>query len=237
MFSFPPLTPFVKKLLIGLFAFFVTELIVQNWVGLPVFEILSLDASHPGLATVWQLGTYVLVPPPGPQSVVMVLIGLVFLWWILAPFEARFGPKRTAQLALVTVVGGSLPALAAGVAFPQGARLAGYGPLLIGSIAAVVWDARARTDQLLLFGVVPMRPVYLVYLVVGFSVLMFLASGNVVELVGDLGGVGAGIGFVHWLQMPPKARRGPNGGRGRKPNPFHVVPGGRDDDERPRYLN
>ncbi len=60
MFRFPPLTPFVKKLLIVLFSAWIFQIILQNWAGVPIFEILALNTANPGLHTTWQLGTHVL---------------------------------------------------------------------------------------------------------------------------------------------------------------------------------
>ncbi len=239
MFSFPRLTPVVKKLLIGLFGFFVLELILTNWVGgVNVFGLLALDPAHPGLATLWQLVTYVLVWPPGPGSVLNILIALLFTWWVLSPFEESFGGRRTMQLSAVAILSASLPALVAGFLFQRpGEALYGCNAILIAAIVAFAYSLRGR-GQLSLFGVLPMRPMVLIWVVVGFSVLMFLASMNLVSLVADLGAVGGGILFVKWMTRPrrPK-RRAPRGRRGGH-EPFSVISGGRkDDDERPRWLN
>ena len=101
MFRFPPLTPFVKKLLIALFGTWILQIILQNWGGVPAFEFLALDTARPGVRTLWQLGTHVFAFPTGPQAVFSMLIVLLFLWLMLAPFEQRFGEKRTIQLCIV----------------------------------------------------------------------------------------------------------------------------------------
>ena len=90
MFRFPPLTPFVKKLLIVLFGAWIVQIILQNWAGVPIFGFLALDTAHPGLNTLWQIGTHVLAFPTGPQAVFSMLIMLLFLWLmhpLFYPFE------------------------------------------------------------------------------------------------------------------------------------------------------
>jgi hypothetical protein len=235
VFAVPPITPVVKKLMIGLLAAYVLELVLQNWVGIPVYSLLALSPAPPSIELLWQPVTYVLVWEP--RAVLGFLIALVFLWFIMAPFESRFGSRRTLQLGGVTLLAASIPATVAGLAFPQGAALSGFGPVLIGTIAAVAWSMRGQ-GQLSLFGVIPMRPVHLIYLVLGVSVLIFLASGNVLELVADLGAVGGGMGFIEWLSKPPRSRRPkrPSTKR-RKDAPFSVIEGGGGGSDRPRWLN
>lgn len=118
MFRFPPLTPFVKKLLIALFGAWILQILLQNWGGVPVFGFLALDTAQPGVATLWQLGTHVLAFPTGPQAVFSMLIMLVFLWWMLAPFEQRFGQKRTIQLCAVAVLSSAMLRSSSGSWFP-----------------------------------------------------------------------------------------------------------------------
>ncbi|MEM8609345.1 MAG: hypothetical protein AAGF92_19750, partial [Myxococcota bacterium] len=94
MFRFPPLTPFVKKLLIAMFAAWIIQILLQNWAGVPIFALLALDTANIGPHTLWQLATHVFAAPTSPQYLFSMLITLVFLWWMLAPFEQRFGQKR-----------------------------------------------------------------------------------------------------------------------------------------------
>jgi membrane associated rhomboid family serine protease len=118
VFRFPPLTPFVKKLLIALFGAWIAQIILQNWAGVPMFELLALNTGSVGVATLWQLGTHVFAFPTGPQAVFSMLIVLLFLWWMLAPFEQRFGQKRTIQLCVVAAMSAALLALVVGMVVP-----------------------------------------------------------------------------------------------------------------------
>jgi len=234
MFRFPRLTPFVKKLLIGLFTMFVVVALADNWVGLGLFNILALTPANPGIQSIWQLVTYVAVTPPLPNAVFGFMITLLFLWLIMAPFEERFGSRRTMQLTLVATLSASLPALAVGLLAPGiGGALFGANPVLVATIAAYAYSL-PKNGVLNFFGVMPMKPIHLIYLVLGLSLLSFIVSKNVIGLVADLGAVGGGILFVRWMRRPRTPKRPPP--KKRRDVPFTVIQGGNDDD-RPRWLN
>jgi len=232
VFRFPPLTPFVKKLLIALFGAWIAQIILQNWAGVPMFEILALDTGRVGVPTLWQLGTHVFAFPTGPQAVFSMLIVLLFLWWMLAPFEQRFGQKRTIQLCIVAALAAALLALVIGMLVPAPSRLYGAQAILLGAIAAFAWSYRGQ-GRMSFFGVVDMKPVHIIYLVLALSALMFITSGDAVALAADLGAIGAGMGFIEWLRRPPTRRRRRK--RRKKKSSFDVVQGGRADE--PRWLN
>jgi hypothetical protein len=168
VFRFPPLTPFVKKLLIALFGAWIMQIILQNWAGVPIFEFLALNTAQPGLHTLWQLGTHVFAFPTGPQAVFSMLITLVFLWWMLAPFEQRFGEKRTIQLCVVAALSAAFLALIVGLMVPSPSALYGAQALLLGSIAAFAWSYRGQ-GRMSFFGVIDMKPVHIIYLVLALS--------------------------------------------------------------------
>ena len=231
MFRFPPLTPFVKKLLIALFGAWIGQIILQNWAGVPIFDALALNTGRPGVHTLWQLGTHVFAFPTGPQAVFSMLITLLFLWWMLAPFEQRFGQKRTIQLCVVAALSSAILALLVGLVVSTPTRLYGAQAILLGSIAAFAWSYRGQ-GRMSFFGVIDMKPVHIIYLVLALSALMFITSGDAVALAADLGGIGGGMAFIEWLRRPPRRRRRT---KRRKRRSFQVVEG-RGADE-PRWLN
>jgi membrane associated rhomboid family serine protease len=233
VFRFPPLTPFVKKLLIVLFGTWIAQIVLQNWAGLPMFEWFALNTASPGVNTLWQLGTYVFAFPTGPQAVFSMLITLLFLWWMLAPFEQRFGQKRTIQLCVVAALSSALLALIVGLIVPNPSALYGAQALLLGSIAAFAWSYRGQ-GRMSFFGVIDMKPVHIIYLVLALSFLMFMTSGDAVSLAADIGAIGGGMGFIEWLRRPPGRRR-PRRRKKRKNSSFDVVQGGRGSE--PRWLN
>ena len=179
MFRFPPLTPLVKKILIALFGAWILQILLQNWAGVPMFELLALDTAHPGVATLWQLGTHVFAFPTGPQAVFSMLIVLLFLWLMLAPFEQRFGQKRALQLCVVTTLSSAFLGLLVGAIAPSPRPLYGAQAIVMGTIAAFAWSYRGQ-GRMSFFGVIDMKPVHIIYLVLALSVLMFLTSGDAV---------------------------------------------------------
>lgn len=232
MFRFPPLTPFVKKLLIALFGTWIAQILLQNWAGIPTFQLLALDTASPGVQTLWQLGTHVFAFPTGPQAVFSMLIILLFLWLMLAPFEQRFGQKRTIQLCVVAVLASAVLALLVGALVPRASALYGAQAILLASISAFAWSYRGQ-GRMSFFGVVEMKPVHIIYLVLALSALMFITSGDAVALAADLGAIGGGMAFIEWLRRPPTRRRRPS--RKKPKRSFDVVRGGRSDE--PRWLN
>ena len=232
MFRFPPLTPLVKKILIALFGAWIIQILLQNWAGVPMFEVLALHTGSVGIATLWQLGTHVFAFPTGPQAVFSMLITLVFLWWMLAPFEQRFGQKRAFQLCVVTALAAAVLGLIVGAVAPNPRPLYGAQAIVMGTIAAFAWSYRGQ-GRMSFFGVIDMKPVHIIYLVLALSALMFITSGDAVGLAADLGAIGGGMGFIEWLKRPPKRRRRPR--RRKKQSSFDVVQGGRADE--PRWLN
>jgi membrane associated rhomboid family serine protease len=232
VFRFPPLTPFVKKLLIALFGTWILQIILQNWGGVPAFEFLALDTARPGVRTLWQLGTHVFAFPTGPQAVFSMLIVLLFLWLMLAPFEQRFGEKRTIQLCIVAALSSAVLALIVGLLVANPSALYGAQAILLGSIAAFAWSYRGQ-GRMSFFGVIDMKPVHIIYLVLALSALMFITSGDAVALAADIGAIGGGMAFIEWLRRPPGKRRRRKGRK--KKSSFDVVQGGRADE--PRWLN
>jgi membrane associated rhomboid family serine protease len=234
VFRFPPLTPFVKKLLIAIFGAWIAQILLQNWMGVPIFEGLSLNTGQLGVHTLWQLGTHVFAAPTGPQYVFSMLITLVFLWWMLAPFEQRFGQKRTIQLCVVAALSSATLAILVGLFLSTPQRLFGAQAILIGSIAAFAWSYRGQ-GRMSFFGVIDMKPVHIIYLVLALSALMFITSGDAVSFAADLGAIGGGMGFIEWLRRPPGKRRRRRRKRKKRKGSLDVIEGGRTDE--PRWLN
>lgn len=205
MFRLPPLTPFVRKLLIALFAIFVLVAIAQNFLNLPVLRWLALDTQTLSIATLWQLFTHSLVMPP--RDIFPLFISLLFIWLILPPFEERYGATRVFQLALVGTLCSAALALLAGQLLPQYAGpIAGPGTITLAAMSAyaVLLPPHAEIS---FFGVLPMQAKHLLLVIVGLSLLGFLVSPNAAALASDVGAIGGGVAFVKlWMQRPPRRR-------------------------------
>jgi membrane associated rhomboid family serine protease len=236
VFSAPPLTPVVKKLIITLFAAFVLELLLANFADLDVRLLLAFNPAHIGPLTLPQLVTYVLVDSAGAM---LMLINLVFMWLIISPFESTFGKRHTLELVAAGTLGGSLAALLAGLLAPASYPLTGSFTIAYAGMAAMTQVMGGRT--MMFFGVVPMTSRQLLLVLVGFAVLNFLESKNYLVLAASLGSMLAGAGYVRYMSRrprpsPPKrpgssrlrVLRGGGGGGGG---------GGNGDSDRPKWLN
>lgn len=232
---FPPLTPFVKKLIILLVGVFVGLAIFDVWFAVPATRLLALTTDL-GIHTIWQLFTHPFITPPQPSSVMGLIISLVFIWWMLSPFEHQYGRRRLIQLCLFGTFASALPALAVGQFLGNAYMLYGFDVWAMAAIGAMVWSNRHR-DHLSFFGVLTLKPMMFLYLFAGIDLLVFLVDRNPVRFVASLGSLGGGIAFSEWMTRPlkPKPSKKP---RRKNDLGFKVIDGGKsDEDERPKYLN
>jgi hypothetical protein len=233
VFSVPPLTPFVKKLLIALFAAFVIELLLQRFAGVPVLALLALDPVHLSPLTIAQLVTYVFVEEP--RALTSMLIGLFFMWLILSPFESTFGARHTFELAIAGTLGASVLVVLVALFAPTPFPLFGSFPIAYAGMAAMTQVMRG--GKMMFFGVLPMTSRQLMYVLVGLSVLQYLISSDLTALVASLGSMIAGGGYVRYMARPrrPTPPKRPGAAR------FRVLRGGGGngdgDGDRPKWLN
>ncbi len=254
----PPLTPWVKRLLGLLLGAYVAQIFLENWLDVPVFGLLALEHGRPGLDWGWQWISHVFVAPTTSGQLIFQLISWVFLWWILAPFEARFGFRHLWRLALVALVAESVAAIAVSTSLRlMDPPLFGAGAILLAGISAFT-RTLPQHGKLSLFGAVSLTPKQLLGVLIGFSVLFFLVSKNLTSLVADLAALAAGyyfFWFSAWFDSVSRGRRrrtasgktSRSKGRSKR---FDVISGGRGgfgssdtssrgdgDDERPKWLN
>jgi hypothetical protein len=233
VFSMPPLTPTVKKLIAGLLASFVLELLLQNFANINVVGILALDPIHLGPLTLLQLVTYIFIE--GPQ-VMSMLIGLFFMWLILSPFEVTFGSRHTIELMLCGTIAAGLSVIIVALFAPTpGYLFFGSHPIAYAGMAAMTQVV--RSGRIMFFGVLPMTSQTLLLVLGGLSLLQFLATKDHLMLAGSLGAMAAGIGYVRYMARAPKPPRR----KSSSPPRFRVLRGGGGsgdgDSERPKWLN
>lgn len=244
MFRFPPLTPLCKWLLIVLCVAYVTLVIAVNWLGAGwLMEALLLSPTL-GVHTLWQPITFPLVQPTGPDGMLSFFVSLVFFWWVVAPFEQSFGTRHTVRLLALTslaaaaavVLVGTLLSLASDPSSPflSSGPLFGVSAHWLAAMSAFAWSMRFK-GPLNLFGVLPLKATTLIYLLLGWSLLHFLTSRDMTNLVADLAAVGTGIFYIEVLSRPP------NKAAPRKPRKsgasLRLVEGGKRDDDPPKWLN
>ena len=230
--ALPRLTSTVKTLIIVLLSAYVAQLVLENWLGIGITNLLALTPAGPGI---WQLLSYVFIDLGHP---LMFLFGLLFIWWALSPFEVSYGPRRTLQLCLAATLGASVPAYLAGFLIEGSPPLFGSHALWFGGITATTWLYRDR--EMSFFGMMTMSSKQFLLILVGLSVLMFLASKNHTHFIANLGAMGGGIAFVRWMTRPrtPTRIRKRRGDTARARG-FKVIEGGGsgDEDQRPKWLN
>jgi membrane associated rhomboid family serine protease len=232
VFRLPPLTPVVRAQLIALLVIFVLAAILRNFVGISMIELFALETRALSVLTPLQLFTHVFIVSPDPNAIFWLALSGYFMWLILAPFEQRYGARRTIELTIVSAVSAGVPALAAGLLFPRlAAPLAGPQTITLTAICAyaVLLPPYAEVS---FFGWM-LKPKHLLLVILGFSVIGFLTSVNLAALAADLGAIGGGMAFVkYWMQRPPPRR----GSKQTKSPRLRVV--GREEDPTPgRWLN
>lgn len=230
-FNFPRLTPTVRTLLIVLVVVFVGQSIAEGLLHVPVS---SWAAIHPGLhlGLLWQWATYWLIEVPG--GVLPRAFDLLFIYFMLAPLEERYGRRRVLELIAVGVLGGALPVMLLGALIPSAfGGLAGASAIgAAGFGAFAVLSAGAMVSFLLL---PPMSAWSVLGIFLALSLLNAFWANDASGFLSTLGGSGAGILYARWLLRPrssksPPPKKKPSG----RPN-LTVIDGGQGD--KPRWLN
>lgn len=243
MLQFPPLTPVARAVMIAAGLAFVAIALAEGLGHLPITEWLALGGGEWSIAVPWKVVTYALVMPPVEESILWLVVSVVFAWLILSPFELRHGPRATWIGVAGTTVAGGLGAWLLGL----GARRLGFsggieyglGAMTFGMLAAGVWAS--GTEIVSLFGRIPLRRIQVIALLAAFSVFQFAAFGahNTAALGGDLSAIAAGLLFAKWLLRPVRPKKV----KVRRGGPLlRAIPGGRSEDsdpedDKPRWLN
>jgi membrane associated rhomboid family serine protease len=249
-------------LMVGITAIWLMFAVGVNWGGASdsVFFLLagSTDAILRG--EVWRLFTAPLLHAPRVWSLVVTLLGLLFL----APrLETEWGSARTLRFIALTATLSYVLQMLTGLVLPASiaARLVpsywfGLSPAI--SAITIAWASTFRGSVVNVMGVLPMTSRTLVMVVVGFNLLSIAAGEQAPEgLLSPFFGMGLGWALgggtpsplrKAWLKLRLsrlESQANPRPGARRKPrsNPggLRVIPGGRvdDDDKGPdgRWLN
>lgn len=233
MFAMPRMTPFMKGLLGLVFGAYVLQLVLENWVGLPVFASLAFEPHRLGPWSALRVVAYPFVEHPEYGQPLSVLLSLLFLWWSAGPFETRYGTRRAVQLLAFATVFSAAAATLVSLVFPARIPLFGVSVWITATIAALAFSL-PREAQLSFFGVLPLKRDHLLVVLLVFPLLNFLRSRDFVSLAADLAAIGAGVLFILWLRRPPRAARTKKKPAGS--GAFRVIRGGGADDP-PKYLN
>jgi membrane associated rhomboid family serine protease len=232
VFRLPPLTPFVRALLVTLIISFVVSAILENFVGVPVVQPLALQPVPLTALTALQVFSHVLIIPPDAGGVFSLLLSLLFLWICLVPIESSWSRTRAIQLTLAAAVGSSLPALLVGLVLPAYAGPV-LGPSAITSAAVAAYVASLPSNAVLNFGQAGIPARNLLWFFIALDVMFFLVSKNAAQLAADFGALGTGLLFTRYVVLAPRRAPRKRGGSSR----LRLVKSDDDDEEPKRWLN
>ena len=171
VFRFDPPPPFTKKIIIGLLLLYVIELIVEQWLNVPLGAIM---AWFPGqsLSKPWQPITQFLYQGSGPFSALLELLALYFF---LPPVQRGFGRKGIYKVATYVVgtviLFGSLMLILG--AIKGTAPAMGISPFITALIVIFGLRTPNATIYLLLF---PIQAAWVAWGTGLFATLAFLSS-------------------------------------------------------------
>ena len=227
-------TPFTKQVLITLFGLYVGQLLIKNWIGLPVIRTFGWHGAETGLFRPWQPITAYLLNGP---SVMQAFFDWLVLFFFLPAVQNTLGKKGVIRLSLFVVgtsavLGFVLNQMGAVTQGGTGPFM-GLNPLITAMI--VVFGLTRPNAQILLFFVLPIRAAWIAWGTGLLAFLNFLAGRDLQSTLWLTGWLGA----YFWLS------RGEQGGKllrksilrwkqrkiQQRLQKFEVIPGGKDDDE------
>jgi len=189
--SFWKLTPAIKWILVANAAIYVVELVTVNWLKITLMiDHLALTPSRvvPGLE-LWQPLTYMWMHHPSSPS--HILLNMFGLWMFGTLLEQRWGPLGFLRFYLLTGLISGIVVLAAGWIFrSEDTMTLGAS----GAVYAVVIGFGLLFPDLRIYflGILPMKARWLVYLVIGGTVVSYLARAPGISIAAHAGGMAAG---------------------------------------------
>lgn len=231
--QFPPLTDFAKQVLITLCVLFGAELILQNWMGVPIIQTLAWNASDSFLNPMTYLamvGNYI-IQGNNPMGFLFQLIALFFF---LPPTQQHIGRKGiqrlVGQVLLYNALIGSF-GIISGAVLP-GTMAFGLSPLITAMIVLFGLRKPDATIYLLIF---PVKAAWVAWGSGLFALFSFLTHRSLAELLlisSWLAGffftkTGSRIFKRLWKRY---TSNGSNSGPSKRKSRLTVHNGGKDDD-------
>lgn len=253
MFRKPP-KPILWFLLALLFIW-ISFALALNWGGAApgLFTLFSGSSEAVLHGQVWRLVTAPLLhTPAGPGAVTHILFSLLILYFFLPTLQERWGTKRMFLFLGASSVFAYGTATLAYLAVPSYADAGWYGGMIMGDACVVAWAIVSQGQKAMFWFVVPMKPMVMVYVMIGWHVLSIIAKSVGPEgMVAPFAAMGAGYLFGetsplrrYWLQLKLKrlqnevdalTRKGKK--RSAAASHLRVIPGGADDDDDDRMLH
>ena len=179
------LTTVGKTMLIVYATVYVLELIGEQWLGMPVYQLLALSPLKSGYFHFWQLITHPVIHNPGAP--IGFLIDCVVFYFFAGTIESALGTHGFLRLYIVAAIGGAAAGLIFGGLTSFSVPCAGMMPSLLALI--VVFGLLQPESTILLMFVLPIKAKYISYGTVIVTALTFLAQTNVHGAY-HLGGIG-----------------------------------------------
>ena len=167
------LTPLAKRVLVTLIAMFIGQLVLEQWMHLPLTSWLGWhDLNHPDFQ-IWQPLTAYALNGPGIGAAIFDWIFIVFFF---APVQRTIGRKGLIRVTAMAVAIGAVMGLglnAMGAISGRGI-FTGLNPLLTPLI--VIFGLSRPNAQILLMFVLPIKAAWIAWGTGLFAFLMFLSS-------------------------------------------------------------
>lgn len=218
----PPLAPWMRNLLVGLFALYVVELLAAN-AGLPV-QALAWHPFGSGFEP-WQPFTRFLVQG---RSVLGVLLGLLVLYFLLPAVDRLLTREQMSQALLAGAAGGTALPLLLDLVLVGGPGIHGW--TVLSTSLVLLFGLAVPSGVVNLWFVIPITGRVIVWGSLGLSVVLFLLDPS----LRTSEGIGTWLGVYGWWnvlgpggrkrQLRRKARR-----IERELRRFEIIEGGRSD--------
>ena len=197
-FDAPP--PFTKQIIFALLGLFVVELIIENWIAIPLYELM---AWHPEqlLNKPWQVLSHVLYQGTRPINFLFELLALYFF---LPPMQRNYGKKgvyRLCSIVLLTTISFGVLATFLGAIAKREPAL-GIGPFVTAMVVVFGLTNPRATILLIVF---PIQAAWIAWgtgLVAALGFLSTRSLPSALWLAGWLGGY-----FFIEMQPGGKIRR------------------------------
>lgn len=223
----PVLSPWMRNLLIGLFALFAVELVLRN-LGMPV-DALAWRPFGEGFS-LWQPLTRYLVQGGHAGAVYNVLFGLLILYFVLPAVDSLLTRERTIRAVIAGAIGGTALPLILDALFLDGSATQGW--TVLTTALFVLFGLSLPSGVIRLWFIIPITGQVIVWGIFGLELIFFLLNPS----LRTAEGLGTWLGvYAWWHSLGPGGHRRNLRRQARKVEKelrrFQVIEGGKQDDQ------
>jgi membrane associated rhomboid family serine protease len=203
-FGFSHPSPNVTRFLIVIIgAYLLFALLGRTAFGFRLYNMLLLNPYETIWSfQIWRLFTYALLHDLG--SPLHVIFNALVLYMIGTPLEDHWGEKRFLLFILTAILLGGVLVCLSFLLGLSDASVAGFSSVTIGLVVA--WGLTFPTQQIYIFGILPLTGKNLVYMTVLLEVL-YAVSSNSISSAAHFGGIIAGAIFALDLYKPRRLKQ------------------------------